>query len=125
MVIIFQPSEVNSASLAASRRLLPRTGVPVYFIHPPVGAGFGHHEVAATIMAVIETAMHENNSFVFGQHHIGAAGQFFVVEPIPETVRVEKLADDEFGFGVFAAHPAHVEAARSGVPAGRGCVRRP
>ena len=58
--------------------------------------------------------MHENNGFVSGQHHVGFAGQFFVVQPVAEAVSVQEFTDDEFGFGVFAAHPAHVGAALRG-----------
>lgn len=70
-------------------------------------------------MAVIKAAMHENNSFVFGQHYVGRAGQFFVVEFVAEPVRVEEFADGEFGLGVFATYAAHVVATlRGGVYVG-------
>ena len=54
--------------------------------------------------------MHENSGFVFGQHHVGCAGEFLVVQAIAVAVGVEELADDQFGFGVLAANAGHVEA---------------
>ena len=58
--------------------------------------------------------MYENNGFVFGQHQVGRARQSFVVKSIAKPVRVEELADGQFGFGVLTLNARHIVAALSG-----------
>ena len=52
--------------------------------------------------------MNENDGFVFGQDNVGTAGQFAVVQPEAVAHPMQQGADDEFGFGIFAADAAHV-----------------
>jgi hypothetical protein len=60
-------------------------------LQPPFGAGFGKCKVIAPFVAVPETAMNENNGFVFGKYHVGLAGQSGYMQTIAKTLSVQKL----------------------------------
>jgi hypothetical protein len=55
-----------------------------------------------------EAAMYKNNSSVFGQYHVGLAGQLFIVQPVTSTIGMQKFSHQHFGFGIGAADAAHV-----------------
>lgn len=58
-------------------------------------------------MAVPEAAVYQNGFLVPWQHDVGPAWEVFAMEPEPEPHPMQHGPDGEFGFGVFAADPAH------------------
>ena len=74
----------------------------------------GANKVTATLVTMIKAAMNKYYCLVFGEYYIRFTGQFFIVKSITKAVSVEKLADNEFWFSVFAANTAHIVAALFG-----------
>lgn len=68
----------------------------------------GGQTLDGDIMAVPETAVHEDAGAVFAQDDIGFAGQAVVVEAIAEAMMPQVATDDHLGFGVLALDRRHI-----------------
>lgn len=79
-------------------------------VTPEVFAGLRPSEERA-VMAVPETSMNKDRSPVLRQDQIGFARQLLCVEPVPETPRVQGLADNHLRARVSPPDRRHVAAA--------------
>jgi len=61
-------------------------------------------------MPMPKTSMYEYHSLVFRQHDIGFAGKVFYMQPVAETVFMQKAAYQHFGLGVLTSDARHVVA---------------
>jgi len=59
-------------------------------------------------MSVPEAAVDKNNRFVFRQHNIRFAGQFFVVQPVTESFGEQKFSHKHLGLCILTPDPAHI-----------------
>lgn len=73
--------------------------------------------ITATIVAVPEAAVDEDDSFVFGQHDVGFTGQGLDVQSVAESQRTQELSHDPFWNGVLPSDVGHVL-----LPIGRGPI---
>ena len=81
--------------------------IRVEFLLPEIGAGRRSRCVAATRVAVPETAMHEQDGMVSGEDQIRAARQTFAVQPESEATGVEFATEEKFGLRIPAADAGH------------------
>lgn len=72
------------------------------FVEPEAGAGLRNDEAFTLLMSMPETPVDENRRLVFGKNNVRPAGQLFIMKPVPEAVRVQKLPHDHLGLGVLA-----------------------
>ena len=83
-------------------------GVAFEFGDPEFAAvGWGGAVDAATV-AVPEAAVDEDGGFVFGEDNVGATGEVFGVEAEAVAEAVQKGADENLGFSVFAFDAGHI-----------------
>ena len=54
--------------------------------------------------------MNKYYGLVFRQHDVGFAGKVFYMQPVAETVFMQKAAHQHFGFGVLTSDARHVVA---------------
>ena len=99
-------------------------------MQPPCGSCFGYCEIFAVAVAMPETAVDEDDCFVFGQHDVGMAGELFIMQPVAKALRMQILPHEHLGLGVAAFYLRHIVAARSlavhiGHDANVKCAGRP
>ncbi|HVW16052.1 MAG TPA: hypothetical protein VHB54_19640 [Mucilaginibacter sp.] len=58
-----------------------------------------------------ETPMYKYHGFIFGQYNVRFAGQVFHMQPVAETIFVQKLAHQYFRLGILTPYPRHIVAA--------------
>mgnify|MGYP002776994763 CR=1 FL=1 len=83
-------------------------------VHPELGTGLGHHEVAAALVLVPEAAVDEDYGATLRQNDIGLAGQVFPVQPEAIAGGVEKLTNQQLRLGILAPDAGHIEGALGG-----------
>lgn len=67
------------------------------------------------IMPVPEASVHKQNRAELRKHQIRLSGQLRIVQSIPETSPMQKLADQQLRLGVGALDRRHVAAATFGI----------
>lgn len=82
--------------------------IPLYLVYPELCPSLGHRVISAVFMSVPETAIHKDTRSVHPQHHIWAAWQPRVVQPVPETMPPQVFAHNHLRLGVFAVYCCHV-----------------
>ncbi len=63
-------------------------------------------------MPMPKTPVYKYYRFVFRQHDIRFAGQRFYMQPVAETVFMQKPAHQHFGLGILTTYARHVVAPR-------------
>jgi hypothetical protein len=86
--------------------------VGIYFVQPPVGAGFGYYIIFTSFVAVPEAAVYKDDGLVPGQHYIRLARHILYMQAVPVAVGVQITAHQHLGLGIFPFDAAHVIAAR-------------
>ncbi len=81
---------------------------------PELRAGARRSSVRAAGMAVPEAAVNEAHRSESPKHQVGSAGEFPVVQTVPETERMDGPSEYELGNSVPASDPRHH--ARTGRP---------
>ena len=82
--------------------------VPFKLLFPEGFVAFGGRGVFTAFVPVPETAVDENHGAVFRQDDIRFTRQGADVFADAVAGAVEHGADEDFGFGVFAAYPRHI-----------------
>jgi hypothetical protein len=63
--------------------------------------------IAATLMAMPETAMHEDDRLAFRKHEIWSSHDSFRMQPVPEAARMERPPKSQFRLRVLSPDPGH------------------
>ena len=79
---------------------LVSTDITREFILPEIYVGFRGVGNFAACMPMPEATMHEDDRPVTRQYDVRLARQFLISKPEPEPKRVQRLAQQHFGFGV-------------------------
>ena len=81
--------------------------VAVNLLLPEFGVCLGHYKVFATLVAVPETAVDEDDGAVFAQHYVGGAGQALDIYAVAVAVGVQVTSHNQFWFCVLALDARH------------------
>ena len=81
--------------------------VAFYFLLPEWGIAFGHYKVFATLVAVPEAAVDEDDCLVLAQYYVGGAGQALDVYAVAVAMGMEVTAHNQLRFGVLALDARH------------------
>ena len=81
--------------------------VAVNLLLPEFGVCLGHYKVFATLVAVPETAVDEDDGAVLAQHYVGGAGQALDVYAVAVAVGMQVAAHNHLGLGVLALDARH------------------
>ena len=81
--------------------------VAFYFLFPERGVALGHYKVLATLVAVPEAAVDEDDGAVFAQHYVGGAGQALDIYAVAVATGVQVTAHNHLGLGVLALDACH------------------
>ena len=72
--------------------------------------GFRRRRILAIGVSVLETAVYENHSMIFGQNHVGLSRKPLVVFSESEPFREQIFSDLDFNGGVSALDAGHIPA---------------
>ena len=74
---------------------------------PEVGARLGKNEVSATLVAVPEATVHEDDGTILAKHDVRCAGQAADVDTKTESLGKQIFTHQDLGLGVSAADAGH------------------
>ena len=81
--------------------------VAFYFLFPEWGVARGHYKVLATLVAVPEAAVDEDDCLVLAQHNVGCAGKPADIYLVTVAVSMQVAAYDHLGLGVPVLNVRH------------------
>ena len=81
--------------------------VALYFCLPEVHVAFGEDTISATIMAVPEASVYEDDGPVLAEDEVGMTWQTWMIEPIAKATAEQELPDQQLWFGVLAPYRRH------------------
>ena len=81
--------------------------VAFYFLSPKWDVALGHYKVFATLVAVPEAAVDEDDCLVFAQYYVWGAGHALDVYAVAVAMGMEVTAHNQLGFGVLALDARH------------------
>ena len=81
--------------------------VAFYFLFPEWGVALGYYKVFATLVAVPEASVDEDDCLVFAQYYVGGARQAFDIYAVAVAMGMEVTAHNQLGFGVLALDARH------------------
>ena len=81
--------------------------VAFYFLFPERGVALGHYKITATLVAVPEAAVDEDDGAVLAQYYVGGAGQVLDIYAVAVAMGMQVTAHNQLGLGVLALDARH------------------
>lgn len=82
--------------------------IPPHLRHPEISVGFGDSVILAAFMTMPETAMNEDDCFVFWKNNVGRTGEVLIIHPIPKTLFPKSMTQLHLRLRIGGVNSCHI-----------------